>query len=213
MPKSEPMPRILRKRTSNTIHVKGSDKLIACSCRTPTRPTNVAAITGGVVGGVALAVILSAVMFIVIRRRFRQARLTFVGEDGLDGRDSIQPRRSEEDMPPPNYRRIFPSDAGAAEEHARAQSVPRVEARPRGIWRIGRKRPAEGISAPDQAASDPSTMLPGAVLDDGLAQAPVNRAILDASMWTWKGLFPPTQRIAVAGKKALPPVPGDVHEK
>jgi hypothetical protein len=153
-------------------------------------------------------------MFIIIRRRFRQARLTFVGEDGLDGSDNTQPRRSEEDMPPPNYRRIFPSDAGAAEEQARAEREPRVEARPWGIWRIGRKRPVEGVSARDQTAFDPSTMPPGAVPDDGLAQAPVNRAILDASMWTWKGVFPPTQRIAIAGKKALPPVPvGDVHEK
>jgi hypothetical protein len=153
-------------------------------------------------------------MFIIIRRRFRQARLTFVGEDGLDGSDNTQPRRSEEDMPPPNYRRIFPSDAGAAGEQARGEREPHVEARPRGVWRFGRKRPSEGASVPDLAASNPSTMPPGAVPDDGLAQAPVNRAILDASMWTWKGVFPPIQRIAVGGKKALPPVPvGDVHEK
>jgi hypothetical protein len=115
---------------SDYIHEAKSirNKLIVHSCRTPARSTNVAAIAGGVVGGITLALILSVTMFIVIRRRFRQARLTFVGEDGLEGRESTQPRPSEEDMPPPNYRRIFPSNSGAAEEQSQAEREARVDA-------------------------------------------------------------------------------------
>jgi hypothetical protein len=151
-------------------------------------------------------------MFIVLRRRFRRARLTFAGEEGVDGRDSTQPRRSEEDMPPPNYRHIFPSDSGAAEDQARAEREARDEARPRGIWRIGRKRPGEGASISVQAASNPSAITAGTAPRRVLPQAPVDRVILDASMWTWKDILPPTQRNAVAQKEASPPV-GDLLDK
>jgi hypothetical protein len=146
--------------------------------------------------------ILSATMFIVFRRRFRQVRLTFTAEDGLDGHESSQLRRSE-DMPPPNYRRIFPSDAAATEEQARAESEARVDAPPSRIWRIGRKHMGGGISVPIQFR--PLAAPTGAALDGVQPQAPFYRAFLDASMWSWKGMSPPAQRIAFAAKTHSPP--------
>jgi hypothetical protein len=188
------------------------DQLIARYCSTtslPARSTNVAAIAGGVVGGISLALILTATMFFVIRRRFRQARLIFVGANSLDPLDRDQPRRSEEDMAPPNYRHIFPSDSGGAEEQARAEGAARVDARPRGIWRIGRQRPGEGASIPVQSGFNPTT-----VHDNALPQAPVNRTITNASIWTWKGVPPPEQHPSVQGKgKQTSPLVGEILEK
>jgi hypothetical protein len=181
-------------------HASTSHRLIATPrtrFSSPAHSTDVAAIAGGVVGGVAFVLILSFTIFIVIRRRFRQARLTFVGEDGLDGRDSTQPRRSEEDMPPPNYRRIFPSDSGAAGDQAQAGHEAPVYARPWGIWRISRKRPGKGTSAPDRPTSNPSAMPAAAVFDAALPQAAFDRAILNASAWTWKGVPPRKATLAV----------------
>jgi hypothetical protein len=178
--------------------------LISCCCRksSPASSTNVAAIAGGVVGGVVLALILSAAMFIVIRRRFRQARLTFVGEDGLEGGGSIQPPHSEEDMPPPTYGRIFPPDSS----RATGDQV-------RGFWRIGLKPSRRRATVPSQAAPHTSAAPAiGAPPKEARPQEPVDRAILDASIWTWKGEAPPDQRLATLEKHSSLPV-GDVLEK
>jgi hypothetical protein len=163
------------------------------------------------VGGVVLAFILSTTMLFVIRRRYRQARLTFVGEDGLDGGGSTQPRRSEEDMPPPLYRRIFPSESGAPGNQAHAEREPPAVAQTPGADRVARKNPRAGASALAQAASRLSTGPANTALDGAPSRAPIARAILDASMWTWKGVRPREQDSTVPVKTNLSP--GDTGEK
>jgi hypothetical protein len=44
--------------------------------------------------------------FFFFRRRFRRAGLILGGEEGIDG--GADPSRAEEDMPPPDYQRVFP---------------------------------------------------------------------------------------------------------
>jgi hypothetical protein len=159
------------------------------------------------VGGVVLAFMLSATMLLIIRRRYRRARLTFVGEDGLDGGGSNQPRRSEEDMPPPHYRRIFPSESGAPGDQAQTERNPPADDAPTPVaGRFVRKHPRAGASAVAQAASSPAN-----ALADSRSRPPVDRAILDASRWTWKGVRPRRQGNTVPVKTDLPP--GDKREK
>jgi hypothetical protein len=175
------------------------------------RSTNVAAIAGGIVGVVVHAFILSTTMIFIIRRRYSQARLTFVGEDGLDGGGGTQPRRSEEDMPPPHYRRIFPSESGAQGDQAQVERELPADAHTPVVGSIARKHPGAGASALDQAASRPSTDPANTALDDAHSRAPIARAILDASLWTWKGVRPLKQRNAAPVQTTLPP--GDTGEK
>jgi hypothetical protein len=66
----------------------------------------VGAITGGAVGGVALLLLSMIGMFLVLRRRFRRARVTFTIEDSEEDPPAPQ---AEEDMPPPEYQRVFPT--------------------------------------------------------------------------------------------------------
>jgi hypothetical protein len=163
------------------------------------------------VGAVVLASILSAAMLFIIRRRYRQARLTFVGEDGLDGSGSTQPRRSEEDMPPPLYRQIFPSDSGAPGDQPQVGRELPADAHHPVAGRIARKNRRAGASALAQAASRPSTGPANTALDGAHSRAPIARAILDASVWAWKGVRPREQDNTIPVKTELPP--GDTGEK
>jgi hypothetical protein len=86
------------------------------STRSESTPTGV--IVGGVLGGLALIGVAIACAFFLIRRRFRRTRFTFVGEDGIDGGDP--PTRSEEDMPPPDYQRVFAHESAATGPHVQA---------------------------------------------------------------------------------------------
>jgi hypothetical protein len=163
------------------------------------------------VGGLVLAFMLSTAMFYIIQRRYRQARLTFVGEDGLDGGGGTQPRRSEEDMPPPLYRRIFPSDSRAPGDQPQVGRELPADAHHPVAGRIARKNRRAGASALAQAASRPSTGPANTALNGAQSRAPIARAILDASMWTWKGAHPREQDNTIPVKTNSPS--GDTGEK
>jgi hypothetical protein len=167
---------------------------------------NTAAIAGAVGGGIVLALMLTLVMYIVIRRRFREARSLFVdghegaGEgtgEGNSGPDndcaSMATRRaSEEDMPSPNYRRLFPYDSGSVVEQAHAAHGDRVY-------------PA-GVSISAQAA--PIRLLPsvpslaGSAFNRDREHALRPRATLDSSVLAWMGVIPSPREVTVlSGEK------------
>jgi hypothetical protein len=70
---------------------------------------------GGFVGGVLFLVsVMTGAFFYYrrrVRRRYLRARLILGGEEGIDGGvDGVdKPAQSEDDMPPPDYQRIYPS--------------------------------------------------------------------------------------------------------
>jgi hypothetical protein len=70
---------------------------------------------GGFVGGVVFLVsVMTGAFFYYrcrVRRRYLRARLILGGEEGIDGGadDVDKPAQSEDDMPPPDYQRIYPS--------------------------------------------------------------------------------------------------------
>jgi hypothetical protein len=84
-------------------------ELTTCySCRTSfsATPVPVGAIIGGAIGGAAFLLLSMIIMFILLRRRIRRARVTFTIEDS---EEFHSPPQAEEDMPPPEYQRIFPT--------------------------------------------------------------------------------------------------------
>jgi hypothetical protein len=141
------------------------------------------------VGGVVLALILAGIAFIVLRRRFRRARLTFADDDGIDGPASpptaapahwgnvAEPvRPEEEDMPPPGYQRVFPT-ASETEERVEAQ-------RPRGPAVPAKSRMDNLLGRGARPAAAPSHAREYAPL------VPRSTSEKDVSDLTWKGERP-----------------------
>jgi hypothetical protein len=81
--------------------------------------TPVAAIAGGVVGGVVFLVLSGVVAFLIakryLRRRYGRARMTIWEDDVADGSSVVQDAgtaHGDTDMPPPHYQHIFPYVSG-----------------------------------------------------------------------------------------------------
>jgi hypothetical protein len=140
-----------------------------------------------------VAAVTSAFFF--LRRRLRRARLMLGDEGGLDG--GAQPFRSEEDMPPPDYQRVFPQ-AGMA-------LLSRIErAWPRFSTAKTRAANAARVAQLEHAIS---TLTPamgdGQADDDRVGPRNAN----DASILAWKGRQPE----AVAAGKKLEGDPIPIH--
>jgi hypothetical protein len=163
----------------------------------------VASITGGVVGGVALLVGAATCALCFFRRRMRRTRLTSAGEDVMDG--GAHPFRSEEDMPPPDYQRVFPSvGVSLLSRTGRARSrLLNLKGRRTNIERGDRPdhRPPEILAtAGNDATQQPSRD------NDNLVEL---RHANDASILAWKGRQP----AAVAVEKKIPGDPVSSHDE
>jgi hypothetical protein len=133
-------------------------------------PTPIAAIAGGVLGGLALIAVAVTCAFFLLRRRFRRTRFTFVGEDGIDGGQS--PTHPEEDMPPPDYQHVFARGSEAMRPHAFA----------RGRQRNLSPAPLETSEIQHHLAdiAEPATA----------RHPPLPRPGTDLSLLAWKGQLP-----------------------
>jgi hypothetical protein len=58
--------------------------------------------------------LLFGASFLVLRRRFRRARLTFAANDGIDGVESETAETREHDMAPPDYELVYSHRSGPA---------------------------------------------------------------------------------------------------
>jgi hypothetical protein len=81
--------------------------------------TPVAAIAGGVVGGVVFLVLSGVVAFLIakryLRRRYGRARMTIWEDEADDGPSAVQDAgtaHNETDLPPPHYQHVFPYVTG-----------------------------------------------------------------------------------------------------
>jgi hypothetical protein len=150
----------------------------------------VAVIVGGVVGSIVFVMVTITCVFFFLRRRFRHARLILAEEDGLDG--GLRPFCSEEDMPPPDYQRVFPQ-VGVTWLSRTERAWPRF---PTAKTRVNNAaRPTRPSLTP------PYILTPTPAMGD--EQAEVNHVIQrnanDASILAWKGRQPEAE---VVGKKS-----------
>jgi hypothetical protein len=125
-----------------------------------------------------------------LRRRFRRPRLILGDENGLDGGD--HPFRSEEDMPPPDYQRIFPQ-TGMTLLSRIDRAWPRLttaKIRATDAGRVMRQGQASAV-----ILTPPPAMEDGQAEDDRVLQRNAN----DASILAWKGRQP---EAGVVGKSA-----------
>jgi hypothetical protein len=156
--------------------------------------TPVAAIAGGVLGGLALIAVTITCAFFLLRRRFRRTRFTFVGEDGIDGGDL--PARPEEDMPPPDYQRIFARGSGVMRPHANARGRQR---NPSDVHPSALRRFFGGKRQRDRSPAHPETSEIQHLLADIAEPAtarhpPLPRPGTDPSLLAWKGQLPVDDR-------------------
>jgi hypothetical protein len=169
-------------------------------CRIPSirSSTPVAAIAGGVLGGLAVIAVTTTCASFLLRRRFRRTRFTFVGEDGIDGGNL--PARPEEDMPPPDYQRVFARGSGAtrpnASGHDRQRNLP--DARPSALrWFFGGKRGRDQSQAPLET-SEIHPLLADIAEPTNARHPPLPRPGTDPSLLAWKGQLPVDNRKKVS---------------
>jgi hypothetical protein len=148
----------------------------------------VAAIAGGIVGGIAFMVLVIVCAFIFLRRRFPRARPISGAEDGLNGgANSLRP---EEDMPPPDYQGVFPQ-ADMASLSRIGSAWPHLST-PETRFNNATRTMRPGYARPNHTMLMPAT---GAEQADDVRVW--QRSANDASLMTWEGRQPE----AVAGEK------------
>lgn len=86
----------------------------------PPRKSNTGVIAGGVIGGLVALGLLGFLFFTLTRRYFRRRyappRFSTILEDGqTPASEAAQRQMAEMDMPPPDYRGVFPSEFGGTE--------------------------------------------------------------------------------------------------
>jgi hypothetical protein len=143
-----------------------------------------AAIAGGVVGGIIFLMMITACV-LFLRRRSRRARLILGEEDGLNG--GVHPFRSEDDMPPPDYQRVFPQ-AGIALLSRIEKAWPRLASTER---RDATRTLQLGLASPALLALT-AARGKGATQKSprGHHNRPTLRRGNDASILTWNGRQP-----------------------
>jgi hypothetical protein len=153
----------------------------------PLSTVSSAAIAGGVVGGIIFLMTVTACVFFFLRRRSRRARLILGDEDGLNG--GVHPFRSEDDMPPPDYQRVFPQ-AGIA-------LLSRIE---RAWPRLGSTEGRDATRTLQLGLASPALLALTAATGKGTTQKslrdhttrPTLRNGNDASILAWNGRQPET---------------------
>jgi hypothetical protein len=136
-----------------------------------------------------------ACAFYFFRRRFRRTRFTFVGEDGIDG--GTTPARPEEDMPPPDYQRVFAHRSGAMQPQsfARGQQRDPLQAAHPSVFRrfFGGKRQRD--VTPATLETSEVQHLPADITESATARhPPLPRPGTDPSLLAWKGELPAANR-------------------
>jgi hypothetical protein len=153
---------------------------------------SIAPIAGGILGGLVLVAVTITCAFYLLRRRFRRTRFTFVGEDGIDGGDI--PARPEEDMPPPEYQRVFAHDSEAPGGHVPAREqrgFPNGRFNPsRALFRGKRERAISTIQAPEALESQQRPTEPEEANTTTPEVRLLPRRLTDPALLAWKEQVP-----------------------
>jgi hypothetical protein len=176
-------------------------------------------IVGGVVGGVALAVLSGLLLFAIVRRhlrrRYGRVRFNLFEEDSPAPptasalADSPRgPVMEEVDLPPPIYQRIFPyaplsTGAAGSEAPQRAPDLSRDGAGPAALP-PGAMTPSAAKAVVDRLRGRSAALDPAARQEHAATRAP---GVLSAATLTWKGRVPAEKEDTEPAGTVMPVLP------